>query len=332
MALGVCNLSLGLSILDSGTSNTINPFKQLFVKTWASKEKLQAANGSNMCVTAKSTFRIKTSEGSLNIPNSLLAPSATSTLVAMGPFLNEGAVLRGYPGGANLFCKKGKLLLKAQLINNILVIDTEKIDSTNAISSSDFLLLHKRLGNPGREIASKMLPKYNLSGVACNSCMHSKSHQLTFPGKFPLPSDVLKVVHMDVCGPISPPTQGGNWYIFQIVNGHSRIRFTFPIKLKADFYYHFSKFQRMAETQTGVKIKTVVSDKSGEFINKDFLKLFEKSRIIHLPTAPYTPQQNLVAERANRSLLEKTQVLLLDYQVPVEWWGEACSMETYLLN
>ncbi|MBW0581113.1 hypothetical protein O181_120828, partial [Austropuccinia psidii MF-1] len=88
----------------------------------------------------------------------------------------------------------------------------------------------------------------------------------------------------------------------------------------------------MAETQTGVKIKTVVSDNGGEFINKDFLNLFEKSGIIHLPTAPYTPQQNPVAERANRSLLEKIRVLLLDYQVPTEWWGEACAMATYLLN
>ncbi|MBW0580900.1 hypothetical protein O181_120615, partial [Austropuccinia psidii MF-1] len=66
----------------------------------------------------------------------------------------------------------------------------------------------------------------------------------------------------------------------------------------------------MAETQTGVKIKTVVSDNG----------------------APYTPQQNPVAERANQSLLAKIRVLLLDYQVPAEWWGEACAMATYLLN
>ncbi|MBW0571599.1 hypothetical protein O181_111314 [Austropuccinia psidii MF-1] len=107
MALGVCNLASNLPIFDSGTSNTITPFKQLFVKTWASEEKLQAANGSNMCVMAEGTCQIKTSKGSLNIPNALLVPLATSTLVAMGPFLNKGAVLRGFPGGANLFCKEG---------------------------------------------------------------------------------------------------------------------------------------------------------------------------------------------------------------------------------
>ncbi|MBW0561768.1 hypothetical protein O181_101483 [Austropuccinia psidii MF-1] len=332
MALGVCNLASNILILNSGTSNTITPFKQLFVKTWASKEKLQAVNGSDMGVMAQGTCQIKTSKGNLNVPNALLVPSATSTLVAMVPFINEGAVLQGFPGGANLFCKEEKLLLKTRLVNNILVIDTEQLNSTNAVLSNDFLLLHRQLGHPGKEIASKMLPKYNISEVDCDSCMRSKSHQLPFPGQFSLPSNVLEVVHMDVCGPINPPTKGGNQHIFQIVDGRSRMRFTFPIKLKSNCYYHFAKFQRMAETQTGVKIKTVVSDNGGEFINKDLLNLFEKSGIIHLATAPYTPQQNAVAERANRSLLEKIRVLLLDYQAPAEWWGEACAMATYYGN
>ncbi|MBW0461206.1 hypothetical protein O181_000921 [Austropuccinia psidii MF-1] len=99
MALGVCNLASDLPILDSGTSNTITPFKQLFDKTWEYEEKLQAANSSNMCVTAVGTFWIKTSEGSLTIPNALLVPSATSTLVAMGPFLNEGQFSEDILGG-----------------------------------------------------------------------------------------------------------------------------------------------------------------------------------------------------------------------------------------
>ncbi|MBW0478818.1 hypothetical protein O181_018533 [Austropuccinia psidii MF-1] len=171
----------------------------------ASEEKHLAANGSDLDVLAEGTFQVATTEGNLKISNTLLVPSATSTLIAMGPFLNEGAVLRGYTRGADLFNKEGKLLLKTWLVNNMSVIDT-------------------------------------------------------------------------------------------------------------------------------AKIKAIVSDNGGEFINNEFLRLFEENGIIHLPIAPYTPQQNPVAERANRSLLERIRVLLLDYQVPEEWWGEACSMETYLLN
>ncbi|MBW0556077.1 hypothetical protein O181_095792 [Austropuccinia psidii MF-1] len=259
-----------------------------------------------MDVLAEGTFQVATNEGNLKISSSLLVPSATSTLIAMGPFLNEGAVLRGYTGGADLFNKEGKLLLKTWLVNNILVIDTAKVNSTNTVSSENLLLLHKRLGHPGKEIASKMLPKYDF---------------------FPLPSDVLEVTHMEVCGPINLTTRGGNQYIFQIIDGHSCMRFTYPMKSKSDCYHHFYKFQKMAENQTGQKIKAVVSDNGGEFINKEFLRIFEENGIIHLPTALYTPQQDLVAERENRSLLERIRVLLLDYQALV-----ACSMAAYLLN
>ncbi|MBW0484852.1 hypothetical protein O181_024567, partial [Austropuccinia psidii MF-1] len=160
-ALSVCNLALNIPILESGTSNTITPFKQLFLQTQASEEKLQAAYGSNMNVLAEGTLQLTTTEGSLKFSNALLVPSATSTLIAMEPFLNEGAVLRGYTGGADLFSKEGKCLLKAWLVNNILVIDTVKANSTNSVSSNDLLLLHKQLGNPGKGISSKMYPKYN---------------------------------------------------------------------------------------------------------------------------------------------------------------------------
>ncbi|MBW0501424.1 hypothetical protein O181_041139, partial [Austropuccinia psidii MF-1] len=133
-ALSVCNLASSLSILDIGTSNTITPFKQLFLQTRSSEGKLLAANGSDIDVLAEGTFQIATTEGSLKISNALLVPSATSTLIAMGPFLNEGAVLRGYTGGADLFNKEGKLLLKTRFVNNILVIDTAKVNSTNTVS------------------------------------------------------------------------------------------------------------------------------------------------------------------------------------------------------
>ncbi|MBW0527947.1 hypothetical protein O181_067662 [Austropuccinia psidii MF-1] len=141
----------------------------------------------------------------------------------MGPFLNEGAVLRGYTGGADLFDREGRLLLKTRLVNNILVIDTAKVNSINAVSAEGLMLLHKQLGHPGKAAASKMLPGYNFSGVDCNSCLRSKGHCLPFPGQFPLSSNVLEVIHMDVCGPINPATRGGNRFIFQIIDGHSRM-------------------------------------------------------------------------------------------------------------
>ncbi|MBW0555864.1 hypothetical protein O181_095579 [Austropuccinia psidii MF-1] len=81
-----------------------------------------------------------------------------------------------------------------------------------------------------------------------------------------------------------------------------------------------------------LKIKQVVTDNGGEFTSNEFKRLFEASGIQNTLTAPHTPQQNPFAERANRSLLERTRCLLLDSKLPHQWWGESISTATYLLN
>ncbi|MBW0573805.1 hypothetical protein O181_113520 [Austropuccinia psidii MF-1] len=128
---------------------------------------------------------------------------------------------------------------------------------------------------------------------------------------------------MDICGPISPLSHGQNKYIFQLIDGYSCMRFIFLLKSKSESFDKFVEFQRLAENQTGRQMKIVVSDNGGEFVNSKFKELFSRQGIIHQPTAPYTPQQNPISEHGNCTLFEKVRVMLQDYQVPSEWWGEA---------
>ncbi|MBW0482168.1 hypothetical protein O181_021883 [Austropuccinia psidii MF-1] len=60
VALAVCNMTSGLPVLDSGTSNTIAPGQSSFVKTWPTAERLQAANGLDMKVEAKGALHVRT--------------------------------------------------------------------------------------------------------------------------------------------------------------------------------------------------------------------------------------------------------------------------------
>ncbi|MBW0494898.1 hypothetical protein O181_034613 [Austropuccinia psidii MF-1] len=126
---------------------------------------------------------------------------------------------------------------------------------------------------------------------------------------------------MDVCGPINPTTWGGNQYIFQIIDENSRMRFTYPMELKSNCYHHFSKFQKMAENQTGQKIKAIVSDNGGEFINKEFLRLFEENGIIHLPTAPYTPPTKSGSRKGKLVSVGKNTVSSLSFETSISKWA-----------
>ncbi|MBW0551909.1 hypothetical protein O181_091624 [Austropuccinia psidii MF-1] len=137
---------------------------------------------------------------------------------------------------------------------------------------------------------------------------------------------------MDIYVPVSPLSRGRNKYIFQLIDGYSRMRFIFLLKSKSESFDKFVESQRLAENQTCRQIKTVVSNNRGEFVNSKFKELFSKQGIIHQPTAPYTPQKNPISERGNRTLFEKVRVMLQDYQVPSEWWGEESAMATFILN
>jgi transposase InsO family protein len=64
------------------------------------------------------------------------------------------------------------------------------------------------------------------------------------------------------------------------------------------------------EKQTEKRIKLLRTDNGGEFYGKEFDQLYKKCVISCKTTTPYTPQQNGVAERMNRTLMDKERSML----------------------
>lgn len=87
----------------------------------------------------------------------------------------------------------------------------------------------------------------------------------------------------------------------------------------------------MVEGETGETIKALKTDRGGEFTSTEFTNFCEKSGIIKHLTAPYSPQQNGVVERRNRTLLEMTRSILKHMNVPNYLWGEGVRHSTYLI-
>ena len=92
----------------------------------------------------------------------------------------------------------------------------------------------------------------------------------------------------------------------------------------------------MVQTQFNTSIKKIHSDNweggGGGYMSGTLQKYFHTHGIIHQTTCIYTPQQNVVAERKNRHLLEVTRPLLLTTSVPKSHWGDALLTATYLIN
>jgi len=79
-------------------------------------------------------------------------------------------------------------------------------------------------------------------------------------------------------------------------------------------------------------MQVIRSDNGTEYTSEKFNKLCEKEGIEHQLTTPYTPQQNGVVERKNRTLMEMTRCLLHDKGLPKNLWAEAANTTVFLLN
>ncbi|RVW31514.1 Retrovirus-related Pol polyprotein from transposon RE1 [Vitis vinifera] len=88
----------------------------------------------------------------------------------------------------------------------------------------------------------------------------------------------------------------------------------------------------MIETQYNAKVRVLRSDNGGEYQSSDLQKYLEGHDIIHQTTCSNTPQQNGVAERKNRHLLEVVRASLIAAKTPISYWGEAITSAAYLIN
>ncbi|CAL2237292.1 unnamed protein product [Prunus armeniaca] len=104
------------------------------------------------------------------------------------------------------------------------------------------------------------------------------------------------------------------------------------IRNKSSALECFRKFKAMTELQSGYKIKGLRSDRGGEFLSGEFNKFCEESGIQRQLTMAYSPQQNGVAERKNRTVVEMAKSMLHEKGVPYEFWAEAVNTAVYLLN
>ncbi len=88
----------------------------------------------------------------------------------------------------------------------------------------------------------------------------------------------------------------------------------------------FKEFQHAAENESGMKIK------GGEYLSEEFESHMKECGIRAESTAAYSPQQNGVAERLNRTLVEAARSMLNHARLPNVFWADAISTATYLRN
>ena len=124
----------------------------------------------------------------------------------------------------------------------------------------------------------------------------------------------------------------GAKYFLLFIDDFSRKVFVYILQNKTEVTAFFAQFKALVENQTGRKIKCLRTDNGTEFCNKQLSKILMESGIQHQTSVPYSPQQNGVAERMNRSVVERARCMLFHAGLPKIFWAEAVTNAVYLIN
>ena len=201
---------------------------------------------------------------------------------------------------------------------------------------------HKRLGHAGKENIRHMIDKHLVDGArlmadegtepTCSSCVDGKLVKAPFRSSTSETTMVLELVHSDIMGPMRTLTRRGAHYVITIVDDFSRYCWAYLVKRRSDFSEVFNKWIAMAERQSGARIKILRSDRGGEYMSWSFHATLQRKGVQHQCTVPYNPQQNGVAERLNRTLMDGARSLLSQARLRERWWGDALLYTVWCRN
>jgi len=179
----------------------------------------------------------------------------------------------------------------------------------------------------------KGLPKLEKDLPTCAACQYGKLSRLPFQqSKDWRATQKLQLIHTDVGGPMNTSSLNGSKYYVAFIDDYSRMCWIYFMKFKAEVANIFGKFKAWIETQSNCKIQVIRSDNRTEYTSEKFNRFCEDAGIEHQLTAPYSPQQNGVVERKNRTVMEMTRCLLHDKGLPKKFWAEAANTSVFLLN
>ena len=185
------------------------------------------------------------------------------------------------------------------------------------------------------ELASGMKYKAN-DFNKCEPCILGKMKRASVPKKSESStSHILELVHTDVCGPFELPSHGGSRYFVSFTDDFSRYTVVYFLKNKSEVFSKFKEYKKMMENSTGGEIKQlniIRSDNGGEYTSTEFKRYCSEFGSAHQFTTPYTPEQNGVSERFNRTIMEAARSMLIHAHLPLSFWAEAISCATYLRN
>lgn len=278
-----------------------------------------------------------------SLKNVLLIPKLAYNLLSVSKATEAGKTFAFSESGCEILNSKGKCIAFATKGGSLYYLQfcRSQQQLNVATKSNKERLWHRRYGHLNEQslelLARSGLVEhldYNVTNRVgfCEACVEGKHHRNRFETSTTHTKELLELVHTDVCGKMGAKSIGGAEYFITFIDDKSRYSWVYPMKTKDQAFDRFQEWKLLAERHCGRKLKTLRSDNGGEYTSKQFKAYLKSEGVRHEYTIPKTPEQNGVAERLNRTLIESSRSMLLDAKLPQKFWAEAVTTAMYLRN
>jgi transposase InsO family protein len=175
----------------------------------------------------------------------------------------------------------------------------------------------------------------------CIDCIKGKYAKQVKKGEAKQGAGVLEIVHTDICGPFPVKSMDGFDSFITFTDDFSCYGYIYPIKERSEALDKFKIFKAEVENQHNIKIKLVRSDRGEEYYGRHtpygqvpgpFARFLQKNGIVAQYSMPEDPQQNGVAERCNRTLMDMVRSMLSYSTLSISLWMEDIKTAVHILN
>lgn len=279
----------------------------------------------------------------IKLSQAVLVPSFKNNLLSVSQITKKGYKIIFDSHGAKVRRRDGTVAMTAKEENGLYVVEENATQNAmlHVEHYNPLIKWHHRLGhlnfNDVRKLKNKQTviginDKLNTSNPVCEVCQKGKIHQLPYESSTRGEKDILGLIHSDICGPFSTASLGGAKYFITFIDDKSRYVYIKTLKKRSEALDAFKEYKARVEKQTNQKIKKLRTDNGTEYCSKEFNDFLRDEGIARELTVEYTPQQNGVSERSNRTLVEMARCMLIQANLPISLWAEAINTAAYIRN